>query len=242
MDVLRALFYQHKGGRGVTAPPPAKGIRRLVFLYYTHFWRLIGLNLLFILFCLPVVTIPPTLTALNKVLLNLVREGNTFFFKDFIDEFKSSFIKSWIAFLPWLVLTGVAAAGYTLISDDVYASLPYIVVFVMISCIVYCQTNYSITMIALIDLPLGKILKNSVIMVLVEMKRNIFLIMTVPVFVLCAIYYIYSIPFTALFAFSFVGIINVMISNDAIEERVIKPNFNTGSPKSRETFWGVKER
>jgi uncharacterized membrane protein YesL len=233
MDVFKALFYQYKGGRGVTAPPPAKGIKRLAFLCYTHFWRLIGLNLLFILFCLPVVTIPPTITALNKVLLNLVREGNAFFIKDFIDEFKSSFIKSWIAFLPCLVLIGIAVFGYSLISD-VYTGLPYIVVFVMAFSIVYCQSGYCFTMIALVDLPIGKIIKNSFIMVLVEMKRNILMIITVPIFILCAIYYIYSIPITLLFAFSFVGIINVMIANEAIEERVIQPNINTGSPASRE--------
>ncbi len=209
----------------MTAPPPAKGIKRLAFLYYTHFWRLIGLNLLFILSCLPVVTAPPAVTALNKVLLNLVREGNTFFIKDFVDEFKSSFIKSWVAFIPCLVLAAIAFFGFPLIVD-VYASLPYIAAFVMLFCIVYCQSNYCFTMLALIDLPIGSIMKNSFIMVLVEMKRNIILLASVPVLILCAIYYIYSIPFMLLFAFSFVGIINVMAANRAIEERVIQPNFN----------------
>lgn len=227
MDVIKALFYQHKGGRGVTAPPPTKGIKRLAFLYYTHFWRLIGMNLLFILFCLPVVTIPPSITALNKVLLNLVREGNAFFIKDFIEEFKSSFIKSWITFLPLLLLIGIAVFGYPLI-NDVYMSLPYIVAFVMIFTIVYCQSHYCFTMLALVDLPISKIIRNSFIMVLVEMKRNIIILMTVPILTFCAIYYIYSIPFMLLFAFSFVGIINVMTANSAIEERVIQPNLNEG--------------
>ena len=104
--------------------------------------------------------------------------------------------------------------------------MPYIVAFVMAFSIIYCQSNYCFTMIALIDLPLGSIIKNSFIMVLVDMKRNILMLMTVPVMILSAIYYIYAIPFVLLFAFSFVGMINVMISNDAIEERVIKPNLN----------------
>ena len=111
MEVFKTLFYQYKGGKGVTAPPSAKGIKRFLFICYTHFWRLIGMNLLFILFCLPVVTIPPAITALNRVLLNLVREGNTFFFRDFIDEFKSSFLKSWIAFIPWLIAVAISVMG-----------------------------------------------------------------------------------------------------------------------------------
>lgn len=223
MEVFKALFYQYKGGKGVTAPPPAKGIKRFLFLYYTHFWKLIGLNLLFVLFCIPIVTIPPSITAMNKVLLNLTREGNAFYLKDFTDEFKSSLIKSWIAFIPWLVLIGIAVFGFVSI-DNIYASMPLIVVFIMIGSIIYCQTNYCYCMIALIDLPLGKIIKNSVIMVLLEMKRNVFIILTIPIIILCAIFYIYSIPFTLLFVFSFTGLINVMIANEAIEARIIQPN------------------
>jgi uncharacterized membrane protein YesL len=82
------------------SPSVMKGIKRFLFISYRHFWRSIGLNLLFIAFCLPVVTIPPSIAAINKVPLNLTREGNTFFFKDFIKEFKNSFIKSWAIFEP----------------------------------------------------------------------------------------------------------------------------------------------
>ncbi len=224
MQIFRSLFYQHKGGKGVSAPPPAKGIKRFFFLYGTHFWRLMGLNLLFILVCLPVVTIPPAITAMCKVLLNLVREGNTFYLKDFIDEFKSSFWKSWVAFLPALVIIGLGIALFSSIGDA-YSNMPLVIVYVMIGSFVYCQTAYCLCMIALIDLPLGKIVKNALIMVLVEMKRSILIIMTIPVLLLCAIYYIYSIPLTLLFVFSFIGMANVMTANEAIEIHVIQPNL-----------------
>ncbi len=181
-----------------------------------------GLNLLFIACCLPVVTIPPAITAMSKVFLNLAREGNTFFIKDFMDEFKESFWKSWVAFVPLLALIGIGIAGYAAI-DDVYANLPVIVVFVALCGLMYCQANYCFCMIALVDLPIGKIMKNSFLMVISEMRRNAFMIMTIPVFVLCAIFSIYAIPFVLLFVFSLTGMINAMIANDAIEERVIQP-------------------
>jgi hypothetical protein len=98
--------------------------------------------------------------------------------------------------------------------------------------LLYCYSNYCICMIALIDLPVGKIMKNAVIMVFSEIRRNMFIIITAPVFILCATYYLYSIPLTLFFVFSFVGLINVMIAYEAIEERVIKPKQETGmSPK-----------
>ena len=111
MDIFKSLFYQHKGGKGVSGPPPKKGIKRYLFISYTYFWKLCRLNLLFILFCLPIVTIPPSLAAMSRVLLKMAREGNTFIFSDFFAEFKSSFFKSWIAFIPWLFVIAVTVVG-----------------------------------------------------------------------------------------------------------------------------------
>lgn len=227
MGSLKGVFYQYKGGnKGVTSPPPAKGIKRFFFLVYTHFWRLIGLNLLFILFCLPVVTIPPAITALNNVLIALAREGNVFYFRDFIDEFKSSLIKSWIAFLPWLAMIAIAVIGY-MSMDNVYGSVVPIVLFITVCTLLFCYTNYCFAMIALIDLPLGSIIRNAAIMVVIEMRRNVLMILTTPIFIVSVIFYMYSAPFILLFEFSFMGLVNVMIANGAIEKNVIQPKLES---------------
>lgn len=227
MEIFKNLFYQHKGGKGVTGPPPAKGIKRFLFICYTHFWKLIRLNLLFILFCLPVVTIPPSIAGMNRVLLKLAREGHTFIFSDFIEEFKGSFLKSWIAFIPWLIAIVGSVMGYLAI-DDVYSSILQIILWVMVCGILYCYSTYCFSMIALIDLPISRIMKNAAIMAIIEFRRNVFMILTTPIFILSAIYYLYAFPFLLFLAFSFVGLINVMIANEAIEERVINPKTQAG--------------
>ncbi len=228
MELFKTLFYQYKGkgGKGVTEPPPENGIKKFLFISYTHFWKLIRLNLLFILFCLPVVTIPPSIAAMNRVLLKLVREGNTFLFSDFIDEFKSSFIKSWASFIPWLIAIAISVMGYLAI-NDVYSSTLQIILWVTICSILYCYSTYCFSMIALIDLPVGKIMKNAAIMVITEMRRNVFIILTAPIFILSTIYYLYLFPLLLFLAFSFAGLVNVTIANGAIEERVIKPKQET---------------
>lgn len=88
-------------GKGVTGLPPQTGVRRLLFLVSTHFWRLAALNLLFLLFCIPVVTIPAALCGMNRVLITLVRDGNCFLWNDFIKEFKANLFKS----LPFGILS-----------------------------------------------------------------------------------------------------------------------------------------
>jgi len=180
------------------------------------------LNLQFLLFCLPVVTIPAAITALNKVLLNLAREGNAFYGQDFWDEFRSSFLKSWVALLPMMILAGVAFFGYRAL-DDVYAHALPIVAFLAVCSLAYCHSVYSLTMLALVKLPLGKIMKNAVILTLTEMRRNVLLMIAVFVSLLCAILFPYSLPILLLLLFSFCGLANVMIANEAIEERVVQP-------------------
>lgn len=81
-------------GKGVYGPPPEKGIKRFGFLLWTHLWKLVGLNMLFVAFCIPVVTIPAAVCGMNRVLIKLVREGNCFLWDDFWTEFKADLFKS----------------------------------------------------------------------------------------------------------------------------------------------------
>jgi len=107
---MAALFGRNREGKG--EPAPKGGVRRYLFLIHTHFGKLVSLNLLFLLFSLPVVTLPAALCGLNRVLVRLVREGNCFLWLDFRDEFKGSFRKS---LLPGLGLgLGLFAAYYLL--------------------------------------------------------------------------------------------------------------------------------
>lgn len=67
---------------------------------------LIIINLLFIVFSIPVITIGPALCGLYKALLKLTREEGTPH-KNFIDGFKSDFRQSLVA---WIILGSLGAA------------------------------------------------------------------------------------------------------------------------------------
>lgn len=80
-------------GEGVTEPPPDKGIKLFGFILWTHMWKLVTLNLLFLVFCIPVLTIPAAFCGMNRVLIKLIREGNCFLWNDFWAEFKANLFK-----------------------------------------------------------------------------------------------------------------------------------------------------
>ena len=52
-------------------------------LYFRKFWKLISLNILTFIFCIPIVTIGPAFAGMTKVLRNYVLEKNSFIFHDF---------------------------------------------------------------------------------------------------------------------------------------------------------------
>lgn len=62
---------------------------------------LVILNLIFILTCIPIVTIGPALTALYSVTLKMTRNEESYAFKSYISAFKENFK---ISILAWLII------------------------------------------------------------------------------------------------------------------------------------------
>lgn len=92
---------------------PKSGAGRYFALLATHFWKLIGVNLLFIVFSLPVVTMPAALCAMNRVFIKLIREGNVFLWEEFRDEFRADVLNT---VLPAIFYAAALFGGYYFMS------------------------------------------------------------------------------------------------------------------------------
>ena len=96
---------------GAGRPAPESGWRRVGVMGLTHFWKLIRVNLLFVLFSLPVLTLPAALTALDRVCVVIYKEGNIFLWDEFWKEFRRSFARTILPGLGFgLLLFGPAIA------------------------------------------------------------------------------------------------------------------------------------
>lgn len=98
---------------GAGRPAPSTGWPRAGVMAMTHFWKLVAVNLLFVVFSLPVFTLPAALTALNRVCVIIYKEGNIFLFTEFWKEFKRSF---WRTMLPALGFGVLLFGGYFFMS------------------------------------------------------------------------------------------------------------------------------
>lgn len=85
------------------------------------FWRFINkatdlviLNVLFVLCCLPIITIGPAYTALYYTIMKTVRKGRGYLFKNFLHSFKQNFVQGSMIWMIILIIGSLL--GMTVIS------------------------------------------------------------------------------------------------------------------------------
>jgi len=213
-------------GKGVTKLPPKKGVKRFLFILSTHFWQLVSLNLLFLLFCVPVVTIPAALCGMNRVLITLVRDGNCFLWNDFVREFKGNLFKS----IPFGILFAFfildsyyffsfAAApgdrGTTMLAAAAgFLFLGFAVVF----------SSFVFVFLPTLALPNRFIARNAFILMLTEWKTSLLILgSTTAMTLVTAAFFPFTIILLLFNWFSLSQLIVCTVVNESLERRIIAP-------------------
>ncbi len=213
-------------GKGVTQPPPDAGWRRFFFVLGTHFWKLVTLNLLFLAFSIPVITIPAALCGMNRVLLKLYREGNCFVWAEFIKEFRANLWKA----LPF-GLIGAAAlfASYYFLSFGTSVSPNGVEVLttalgIMLLAGVVLFFNYAFAFLPVLDLGNKQIARNAFIFLITEWKTNMVILGIVTA---TAVFSITLFPLSLLtlvvFSISFMQYVICVAVNKPLQKRIISP-------------------
>lgn len=162
-------FYSHfyeKEGPGVQkdAPKP-KGIRAFFMIIAREWKPLIGLNLLFLLHCIPLVTIGASLGALSTVTLCMVRDQPCSVVADFREAFGENFKRYSVAgFLGVGGMALLAAALCVYFSFSLASSFflaPFMLAAVL-ALIFGLSWNFVLPLVSVTELPLRVVLKNSV--------------------------------------------------------------------------------
>ena len=211
-------------GRGL--PAPREGARRFFYLFWNHAWKLIRLNLLFLACCIPVVTMPAALCAMDRVLIVLVREGNVLLWEEFRDEFKKDVWRS----LPLgLLFGGLLFLGYFLLSLGMgnFGTFlgPMFFAFGLFAIgLALGRGSYAFLMRAMFDLPNGQILKNANGMSALRGGRGWLPIVVHGVgFLFGFSFFPYTLIVIALFGISLPQYLICYLLNDPIQKNIISP-------------------
>ncbi len=237
-----ALFgYDYeKAGRGVSKnPKKKKAFFEFFELYFRYAWRLIKLNMLTFLFCLPVVTIGPALAGASKVMRKFSLDKSSFIFHDFWDGFS----KNWKQSLPvgmldvlFAISAYAALKVYPLMSKAAEASggsgtlyTVLCVISVSFALTIFMMNFYIFPMIVSTDLSLKNIIKNSFYLTCIALKRNILTLVSVAATVALLVIMCF-VSFLAFFliptwAVTFIGFIIMFNSYPQIQKYVINPYY-----------------
>ena len=155
-----------------------------IFSFLSKMADLMWLNLLFVVCCLPIVTIGASTTAMHYVCLKIARDEDCYIAKSFFKSFKQNFKQSTIVWLLLMVIGAVLLIDLKLLAGDI----SYEAVFnnravntVVLTAIIICfiltllMFVYAFAMLAQFDNTIKNTLKNSLILGLKHLPMTILL-------------------------------------------------------------------
>lgn len=178
-------------GKGVAEPPPKGGWRRFFFVLGTHFWKLISLNLLFLAFSIPVITMPASLCGMNRVLIKLYRDGNCFVWDEFYKEFRANLWKAlpfglfgaiclFASYYFFSLGTSVSQSGVEVITTALGLLLLFFAILFF---------SYTFVFLPTLALKSGQIARNALIFTFTEWKTNVAILASTVILTLLTVFF-----------------------------------------------------
>lgn len=165
------------------------------------------LNILFIVSCIPIITIGPALTALYTITLKAARNEESYIFRGYLKTFKDNFK---IGTLSWLI---VLIAGFVLWADfRILGSMPDSIktvmsVFLLLAFFLYLITaTYLFPYIARFENTLFKTIKNAFFMAIAYLPYTLLFVAFAVLTILATIYIPFQIIGLVWMLFGFSGL------------------------------------
>ena len=160
-------------GKGVNPDDPKlRGLFQFFYVYGVNFFKILKLNLLYILFCLPVVTIGPATAAMVYVLKCHINEEHVFLLYDFFRTFKENFLKS----LGFSLIQAVALFSLWLSYINL-GSIPgmnnLLFPLFLANLLIIITGFYFYPLTVTYDLKFGAIIKNALIFTIIRFPLNL---------------------------------------------------------------------
>lgn len=172
---------------------------------------LLVLNILTLLCCLPVVTAGPALTAMNDILIHMVRKEEGYIIKPYFRSFAANFKKGLVMGLLFL-------AAAALLYFDYLAALTYAPMLrygiAAIAVILFAVATYAFALLSRYENMLGATLKNAVKLAVGFFPRTLGMVVFAAAFWVLAIrFYRIGAPLLLLFGLTLPGYVSVLLMN-----------------------------
>lgn len=206
--------------------PKKKGAAKVFSTLWREFWGLIKLNILFILTCIPVVTIPASITAMSRITCTMVRDENYFLWVDYWKAFKRDFWKSFfggLVFAALLAAFGVSVWFYMMLygNSKLFIALAGTAVCLVLA--VLMAGFYYFPMLSMVDLPFKALIMNSFVVAFAGFKRTLLALAAFAAFFVLGIgLYPYSVIYIVFIMFSLSSLMIALAVYPVIDDRVME--------------------
>ena len=164
---MRLWRFSTKPGPGIPKDAaPKTAFALLADVIARNWWELIQLNLLILLACLPLVTIPAALVAGARICVSMLEDRPVYLGRDFLEAFRQRFWKA-IA-LGLLASAAIALPAYAAFiflqaaRDSIILALP-LAIAASTALFAAIAAAYALALLALRDQPLGLLLKRALL-------------------------------------------------------------------------------
>lgn len=155
------------------------GARKYLGIFFRNLGKIIKLNFLFLLFCVPVITIPASLAAMCKINSQLIMQEGVFLFSDFFASFKREFVSSLKLFLIGLAGCTPAVLIAFFYKSAIREFTMITVLFgicIIISVFFISYIIIGTKMLPIIDISFSAVSKNSFILAFIKFPINFALV------------------------------------------------------------------
>ncbi len=235
---LKFFDYQSSGKGVAKNAPQKKPFFRYFEILGRKFWQVLELNLLFVLFCLPVVTFGPAMAAMTHVMRKFILEQPCFLFDEFFTAFKKNFKQSFfIGIIDVICIASVCVVLHLYVFSQ---SLPdtyfiYLCVFVCIISVFFMMHFYIYLEIVALKLSLKAIMKNALFLVFLGVKRvALTFLINIVILSLILLFLPYSILVAIFFPLAWLCFTTVFICYPVIQKYIVNPYYEETGERNPE--------
>ncbi len=215
-------------------------------IYFRKFWNLILINLLYIVSCIPIVTIGPATAGITKLLRNYAREEHAFIWGDFIETAKKNFKQAFLYATLDLIVTVFLIFDFLAIgniANRVMSILCMAAIFLAFTVWSFMRF-YIYNMMVTFHLTFKQLIKNAFIFCWVGFFRNLFTaVILLAVFIIISMLnFPYQLLIYGTLFFSFGGfLINFMVQPLIKKHMIDGFDPETGERLEEEKYEGFTE-
>ena len=234
------LFYNNNvSGTGVSKNgPKKKPFFRYWELFTNKFWTFFKINLVYFLFCIPIVTFGPATAAMTALMRNIYLERPQFIFHDFWQQFKKNFKQSFIIGMLDIFTIGMAILTFRYFSlgSDVDMGVKVFSALAIAAQVLFLMMNFYIyPQIVSLSLGMGGIIKNSVILVFVNLWGELITLAMFALYGTLVLFFnIFVLTLAPLVPFAWLSFTSVFCCYPAIQKFIINPYYEQRGERNPE--------